>query len=123
MVFVQFGAGRHSQRVAEVVAPRADGLGWFVAGGGPWEDSAPHSKKDSLYPLTFLVLNGVHLRRLWITSFSKRVLSTCGCYGRHTLDAIWDVVGALLVGHILEGTTWANPSRGTTGDESTKAVG
>ena len=57
-----------------------------------WGDSAPYSKKDSLYLLTYRVLNGTHRRRVWIAALGKRSLCACGCYGRHTIDAIFDVV-------------------------------
>ena len=67
-----------------------------------WGDAAPYTKRDSLYLLLFTVLNGRERERIWIAAFSKRVLCRCGCFGRCTLDGIWDIVAwsmkALLVG-------------------------
>ena len=67
-----------------------------------WGDSAPFNKRDSLYLLTHRVLNGRHRRRVWIAALSKRYLCACGCYGRHTFDALFDIVAwslrALLAG-------------------------
>ena len=57
-----------------------------------WGDSAPYSKTDSLYLLTIRVLNGVHRRRIWIAALRKKNLRACGCYGRHTFDALFEIV-------------------------------
>ena len=57
-----------------------------------WGDSAPHTKKDSLYLLTYRVLNGTRRRRVWIAALSKRSLCRCGCFGRHTFDGLFGVL-------------------------------
>ena len=57
-----------------------------------WGDSAPHTKRDSLFLLTWTFLNGKDRRRYWITCFQKSKLCACGCKGRCTFDAIWDVI-------------------------------
>ena len=67
-----------------------------------WGDSAPYSKNDSLYLLTYRLLNGRHRERIWITALSARNLCACGCGGRHTIDGVFEVVAwsmrALLLG-------------------------
>ena len=67
-----------------------------------WGDSAPYTKRDSLFLLTLRVLNGQHRRRIWGAALSKRQLCDCGCHGRHTFDALFEIFAwsmkALLVG-------------------------
>lgn len=57
-----------------------------------WGDAAPYTHKDSIYLLTCRVLNGSHRTRVWIAGFSKRRLCACGCFGRCTFNALFDVV-------------------------------
>ena len=85
--------------------------------GGPWlclalwGDSAPFNKRDSLYLLTYRVLNGQHRRRVWIAGLSKRMLCACGCFGRHTFDALFDIV-AWSMRALLSGTWPTRDHRG-----------
>ena len=57
-----------------------------------WGDAAPYTKRDSICLLTYRVLNGQHRRRVWVAALSKRQLCDCGCYGRCTFDALFDVM-------------------------------
>lgn len=69
---------------------------------GLWGDDAAFNTRESLCVLLFNVLSGVHNTRYWICAFGKKLLCKCGCGGRCTMDAIWDVVswdfGCLLSG-------------------------
>ena len=49
-----------------------------------WGDSAPYTKKDSLYLLVYTVLSGMHRKKLWFVACGKRQLCRCGCFGRCT---------------------------------------
>ena len=57
-------------------------------------DSAPFSAKasDSVFLLTWRLLTGSHRNRYWIFAVNKRRLCACGCFGRHTMDAAFQVV-------------------------------
>ena len=57
-----------------------------------WGDSAPSTKRDSVYLLTYRVLTGTHRRRVWIAALGKSQLCKCGCFGRHTFDALFAIV-------------------------------
>ena len=69
---------------------------------GIWGDSAPLSKRDSLYLVTFRVMNGRHRRRIWVAGLRKSKLCQCGCFGRHTFNEIFLMIAwsfqALLCG-------------------------
>jgi hypothetical protein len=77
-------------------------MGQLFACIGLWGDSAPSTKKESLYLLLFTVLNGEFRQRFWITCFNKTQVCRCGCFGRCTFEAVFNVVAwsfrALLVG-------------------------
>ena len=60
----------------------------FWAALGLWGDSAPHTKFDSLYLMTYTCLSGLFRKRIWVAAFNKRRLCRCGCYGRHTYEPI-----------------------------------
>ena len=57
-----------------------------------WGDSGAYTHKDSLYLLVMTMLSGIHRTRFWLVAFSKRHLCRCGCYGRCTLDRIFEVL-------------------------------
>ena len=57
-----------------------------------WGDSAPYTKRDSVYLLTHCVLSGIHRKRAWIAVIGKRHVCQCGCWGRCTFDALFEVV-------------------------------
>ena len=57
-----------------------------------WGDAAPMTHNNSRYLLTVRVLSGKHRQRFWIAALSKKLLCQCGCFGRCTFDAIWEVV-------------------------------
>ena len=57
-----------------------------------WGDSANQTNGDSLYLLLFTVLAGACRRRFWICGLSKYNLCQCGCSGRCTFDALWDII-------------------------------
>eukprot|EP00974_Lingulodinium_polyedra_P003242 304154-Lingulodinium_polyedra.AAC.1 len=59
---------------------------------GLWGDSAPSVKEESVFLLSFCVLNGSVRQRFWITAFNKSKMCQCGCKGRHTIDAVFAVV-------------------------------
>ena len=67
-----------------------------------WGDSAPSTRKDSVHLLTFRLLNGSVRKRFWIACFSKKDMCKCGCYGRCTMQTMFEIVGwsmrALLAG-------------------------
>ena len=57
-----------------------------------WGDSAPFTRKDSLYLLLWTCLTGPSRRRHPICAFNKKVLCKCGCLGRHTMDDLFAVI-------------------------------
>jgi hypothetical protein len=57
-----------------------------------WGDSAPSFKRDSVYLLSWRLLNGQCRRRFWVACFGKSQMCKCGCYGRHTLQSIFSVL-------------------------------
>lgn len=59
---------------------------------GLWGDSAPHTHRDSLNLIQFTVLSGIHRKRYWICAFPKRDMCRCGCFGRCSFDAVFEVV-------------------------------
>ena len=67
-----------------------------------WGDSAPMAHRNSLYLLTFKLLSGKERRRYWIFGCTKRDICQCGCKGRCTFQALWQIVAwsfkALAVG-------------------------
>lgn len=59
-----------------------------------WGDTAPyHTGHDSIMLLLWSCLSASVAKRWWITVLSKASLCQCDCNGRHTLDAIWRIVG------------------------------
>ena len=57
-----------------------------------WGDTAPMAHRDSLALLTIKILSGARRIRLWIWAAAKSQLCDCGCKGRHTFEAVWQVV-------------------------------
>ena len=57
-----------------------------------WGDSAAYWTRDQIYLLLFSFLSGLDHTRFWVTAFPKRIVCTCGCYGRHTFAAVWEVM-------------------------------
>ena len=57
-----------------------------------WGDSAPHVKRDSLFLITWTLVSGPCRRRYWLCSFPKSEMCQCGCFGRHTYDAVFEVI-------------------------------
>ena len=60
---------------------------------GLWGDCAPFSHREFLYMLVLTVISGQHRRYLWLCGLTKGSVCQCGCYGRHTLDALFSVIG------------------------------
>jgi len=73
------------ERVGTVRVPSLGGL-------AIWGDMAPYNTKESICLLTWTLISGLHRKRYWLTCFSKRQMCACGCLGRHTFAAIWEVV-------------------------------
>lgn len=61
-----------------------------------WGDTAPSSRTDSLCLLTVRLLSGIHKIRLWIWAGSKKQFCNCGCKGRHTTEAVFNVIAWML---------------------------
>ena len=61
-----------------------------VIGVGVWGDTATYGARDSLAVLLFNILGMV--QRYWFCVFSKRFACACGCKGRHTFEAIFEVM-------------------------------
>ena len=57
-----------------------------------WGDGAPFNTRDSLNLFLWSALTGDNQNRFWITACTKSSTCACGCHGRHTFDAIWEVV-------------------------------
>ena len=61
-----------------------------------WGDTAPyHTGRDSVLLLLWSCTSSSQAsgKRHWVTLVSKNTLCQCGCHGRHTLDALWRVIG------------------------------
>ena len=56
-----------------------------------WGDAAPMHHRNSLNLLTFKVLAGERRRRFWIVALPKRGVCRCGCGGRCSFQAVWQV--------------------------------
>ena len=63
-----------------------------VAGLGLWGDAAAFNTRDALYVLLFNILTGRLRDRFVLCVFSKGQLCKCGCFGRCTFEAIWEVI-------------------------------
>ena len=63
-----------------------------VVGIGVWGDRAPYGTRDSLDVVLFNIISGIHHYRIWFAAFSKRMACNCGCAGRCTYDAIFQVL-------------------------------
>ena len=63
-----------------------------IAVVGLWADSATYHTRDSLYLILFNFLSGINRMRFWVSAWSKRHMCACGCKGRHTFDAMQEVV-------------------------------
>lgn len=66
-----------------------------VLGLGVWGDTAPYSKRDSLALFLFNILGapGHAGRRHWVTAIPKREMCNCGCSGRHSTEAVFQIMG------------------------------
>ena len=58
---------------------------------GLWGDAAPSSNNGSVCLSLFQTLSGIHNSRFWFCCSAKRHLCRRGCFGRHTLDGIFQV--------------------------------
>ena len=63
-----------------------------VVSMGIWGDSAPYNNFDSLVLFLWNSLSGTCHDRYWVTAFPKSAMCACGCMGRHTFDALFDVM-------------------------------
>ena len=67
-----------------------------------WGDEAPLTKRDGILLLTYRAMSGSIRQRVWIACVKKSKLCRCGCSGRCTVNAIYDIIAwsakALLVG-------------------------
>ena len=45
-----------------------------------------------MFLLTYRLLNGDCRKRVWVVAMSKIMLCQCGCWGRHSFDAIFAVL-------------------------------
>jgi len=67
-----------------------------------WGDSAPMSKRDSLYLLTWNLLSGIHHLVYWFVAIAKSRVCKCGCKGRCTFNELFRILAwsfrALLAG-------------------------
>ena len=59
---------------------------------GVWGDSAPFLRRDSVYLMLWNLLSGSDHKRYWFTTFTKRTTCSCGCFGRHTFEVVWQVM-------------------------------
>ena len=69
-----------------------------------WGDSAVMTVRDSIYVVLFSLMSGNWKTRVVFGAWSKKLACGCGCYGRHTFDAIWSVFGWSLA--ILRTKIW-----------------
>ena len=63
-----------------------------ILGFGIWADSAPHTKKDSVYLILIQIITGIYASRMWCTAWAKRAMCACGCNGLHTYERIMEVL-------------------------------
>ncbi len=63
-----------------------------VVAVGLYGDAAQHTKRGSVFCVTWNVLGAQTPRRYPITAFAKSHLCSCGCRGFHTLQAVMEVV-------------------------------
>lgn len=61
-----------------------------------WGDYAKYHTRDGIALLLWSFLSGPIRKRYWICGFAKRQGCGCGCGQRHTIDAIFKVVGWML---------------------------
>ena len=61
-----------------------------------WGDYAKYHTRDSIALLLWSFLSGPIRTRYWIAGFAKRQGCACGCGQRHTLDAMFKVIGWML---------------------------
>jgi len=61
---------------------------------GLWGDAAAFHTRDQLYVVMLNILSGKGKsgKRYWLVSFAKKSVCACGCYGRCTFDAIFEVI-------------------------------
>ena len=69
-----------------------------------WGDMAPHTKTDSIFLLTWALMNGQCRQRFWLTCLSKSRVCKCGCKGRHSFNLIFSVVAWSV--RALQAGTW-----------------
>ena len=76
----------------------ADELSIDLASGAPviatglWGDSAPYSTRDSIHLLILRTLMGATSVKWWVCAVTKRSICRCACNGRHTFNAIFNVL-------------------------------
>jgi hypothetical protein len=108
--------GRLAQWCARTGAPRGDDL----VSLGIWGDAAPYNTRDSLYVVLWNVISGPHRTRYWLTCWPKKAACKCGCHGRHSLEAIWEIVGwslrCLFLGRYPSTRHDGTPFNNATGD-------
>jgi hypothetical protein len=65
-----------------------------MLGLGLWGDGARFAKEgqNTLELLLFNVLSGSYRRRFMICSFGKKSVCQCGCLGRCTFNAVFDII-------------------------------
>ena len=67
-------------------------------GIGVWGDTAVYHTRDSVMLALWSVVTGAHTRsRHWFFACGKRQMCDCGCSGRCTMDAVWEVMRYCLV--------------------------
>ena len=67
-----------------------------TAGLAIWGDYAKYHTRDSIALMLWSFLSGPIRKRFWICGFAKRQGCGCGCGQRHTIDAIFSVIGWML---------------------------
>ena len=67
-----------------------------TAGLSIWGDYAKYHTRDSIALLLWSFLSGPIRTRYWIAGFGKRQGCACGCGHRHTIDAMFRVIGWML---------------------------
>ena len=63
-----------------------------IASCSLWGDGAPFALRDSVQLLILSLISGTEAVRWWVCAFSKTAYCRCGCKGRHTFDAIFEVL-------------------------------